>query len=146
MALRPELAAQMPIAIVLPEPPDGTENIRQPVKLWMLILSVVLTVLSAVIYLAIFFSGAEFKEIFQNFGAELPLLTRLFLVSYQYFGVLILIGLVPCVLLLRNRKRTVVHSNRLFMLVFASFGISLLVLSASVIAAYMPVFELGAPV
>jgi hypothetical protein len=146
MALRPELAAQMAIAIVLPEPPDGTENICQPVKLWMLILSVVLTVLSAVIYVAIFFSGTEFKEIFQGFGAELPQLTRFFLVSYQYFGVLILIGLVPCVLLLRNRKQPVVHSNRLFMLVFASFGISLFVLSASVIAAYMPVFELGAPV
>ena len=136
----------MPIAIVLPEPPDDTEHIYQPVKLWMLILSAVLTVLSAVIYMAIFFSGAGFKDLFQGFGAELPTLTRVFLASYQYFGVLILIGLVPCGLLLRNRKRPVIESNRLFRLVFASFGISLFVLSASVAAAYLPIFKLGATV
>lgn len=136
----------MPIAIVLPEPPDDTENICQPVKLSMLILSVVLTVLSAVIYVAIFFSGAGFRDLFQGFGAELPTLTRFFVVSYQYFGVLILIGLVPCMLLIRKRKRPVIESNRLFRLVFASFGISLFVLSASVAAAYLPVFKLGATV
>lgn len=136
----------MPIVNVLPESPDDTENICQPVNLSRLIVSVLLTVLSAVIYAAIFFNGAGFERLFQGFGAELPALTRFFIVSYQYFGVLLLIGLVPCVLLLRNRKWSVIESDRLFWLVFASFGISLLVLGASVAAAYLPVFKLGATV
>jgi hypothetical protein len=136
----------VPIAIVLPETPDDPENICQPVKAWMLILSVVLTLLSAVIYAGILFSGAGFQDLFRGFGAELPALTRFFLASYQYFGVLILIGLVPCLSLLWNRNRPVAESNRLFRLVFASFGISLFLLSVSVAAAYLPVFELGAVV
>ncbi len=136
----------MPIATVLPEPPDDTENICQPVKLWMLILSVLLTIFSAVIYAVIFFGGVGFQDLFQGFGAELPALTRFFLTSYQYFGVLILIGLIPCLSLLWNQNRPVVESDRLFMLVFASFGLSLLLLGVSVAAAYLPILELGAAV
>lgn len=138
--------AQVPIAIVLPEPPDESEDINQPVKLWMLILSVLLTLISVAIYVAIFFSGAGFQDLFQGFGADLPALTRFFLSSYQFYGVLILIGFVPCVLLLWNRSRPVAESNRLFRLVFASFGLSLFVLSVSVAAAYLPVIQLGAVV
>ncbi len=138
--------AQVPIAIVLPEPPDESEDISQPVKLWMLILSVLLTSISASIYVAIFFSGAGFRDLFQGFGAELPALTRFFLSSYQIYGVLILIGFIPCVLLLWNRNRPVAESNRLFRFVFASFGLSLFVLNVSVAAAYLPVFQLGAVV
>jgi len=134
----------VPIAIVLPEQPDESENMDQPVKLWMLTLSVVLTSVSAAIYAAIFFSGAGFQDLFQGFGADLPALTRFFLSSYQIYGVLILIGLIPCVLLLWNRNRPVAESNRLFRLVFASFGISLFVLSTSITAVYLPVFRIGA--
>lgn len=136
----------MPIAIVLPEAPDNTENSRKPVKLWMLSLSVVLTILSAVIYALIFLNGERFQDLFNGFGAELPALTRFFLSSYQYFGVLILVGLPPCLLLLWNRNRVVAESNRLFKFVLAGFGLSLFVLSVSVTAAYMPVFELGVAV
>lgn len=133
----------MPIAIILPEPPDNTENKCQPVKLWMLILSVILTIISAVIYAAIFFIWPGFQDLFQGFGAELPLLTRFFLTSYQYYGVLILIGLIPCLSLLWRQNRPVVESNRLFMLVVESFGLSWFLLIVSVAAAYFPIFELG---
>ncbi len=136
----------MPIAIVLPEPPRDAEDVCRPVKLWMLILSVVLTIISATIYGAIFFSGAGFQDLFQGFGAELPALTRFFLNSYQYYGVLILIGVVPCVSLLWSRNRPIAESNRLFELVFASFGLSMFILSVSVTAAYLPIFKLGAAV
>ncbi len=134
----------MPIAIILPETPDDPENICRPVKAWMLILSVVLTLISAVIYAGIFYSGAGFQDLFRGFGAELPALTSFFLTSYQYYAVLILIGLVPCLSLLWNRNRPVAESNRLFRLVFASFGISFFLLSVSVVAAYLPVFAIGA--
>lgn len=136
----------MPIAIVLPEEPDESESKDQPVKLWVLTLSVLLTSISAAIYVAIFFSGAGFQDLFRGFGADLPALTRFFLFSYQIYGVLILIGLVPCVSLLWKRNRSIAESNRLFRLVLASFGLSLFVLGVSVAAAYLPVFQLGAVV
>lgn len=136
----------MLIAIILPEPPNDAETTPQPVKLWMLILSIVLTLLSAAIYVAIFTSGAGFRDLFRGFGAELPVLTRVFLVSYQYYGLLILVGLIPCGLLLWNRSRSVADSNRLFQLVYASFGLSLFLLGVAVTAAYLPVFQLGAVV
>ncbi len=136
----------MPIAIILPEQPDGSESTRQPVKLWMLVLSIALTIISAAIYLWLFFIWVRFQDLFDGFGAELPALTRFFLSSYQYFGVLILIGLPPCLLLLWNRNRVVAESNRLFKFVVASFGLSLFVLSVSVTAAYLPVFQLGTAV
>jgi len=118
----------------------------QPVKVWMLVLSVALTSMSAAIYLGIFFSGAGFQDLFRGFGAELPALTHFFLVSYPYYGALILIGLVPCLSLVWNRSRPIAESNRLFMLVIVSFGISFILLSLSVAAAYLPIFELGAVV
>jgi len=92
------------------------------------------------------FSGSGFQELFRGFGAELPALTRFFLNSYQYYGVLILIGLVPCVSLLWSRNRPIAESNRLFKVVFASFGLSMFMLSVSVAAAYLPIFKLGAVV
>jgi hypothetical protein len=133
----------MPIAIVLPEPPHDEEDIHRPVKLWILVLSVVLTTISVAIYAAIYFSGAGFQELFQGFGAELPTLTRFFLNSYQYYGVLILIGLVPCVSLLWSRNRPIAESNRLFKFVIANFGLSMFILSVSVAAVYLPVYQLG---
>jgi hypothetical protein len=136
----------VPIAIILPEPPEGAENTCQPVKLWVLVLSVALTILSAIIYMAIFVSGQGFRDLFQGFGADLPALTHYFLIAYQYFGLLIMIGLIPCVLLLWNRNCPVVQSNRLFTIVVASFALSMFLLSVSVIAAYLPIFKLGAVV
>lgn len=133
----------MPIATFSPDQPDGSESTREPVKTWMLTLSIALTITSAAIYLWIFLIGARFQDLFNGFGAELPALTRFFLSSYQYYGVLILIGLPACLLLLWNRNRVVAESNRLFKIVFASFGLSMLVLGVSVTAAYLPVFQLG---
>lgn len=128
------------------ERPQGSGIMHEPVNLWMLILAVVLTTISAAIYVAIFLTGAGFQDLFKGFGAELPALTRFFLSSYQYYGVLILIGLPPCLLLLWNQNRVVAESNRLFSFVFASFGLSLFVLGVSVAATYLPIFQVGAAV
>ena len=136
----------MPLAIVLPESPSGTENTCQPVRSWKLFLSIALTVVSAAIYVAISVGGLEFRDLFRGFGADLPVLTRFVLATYKYYGVLIFIGLFPCVSLLWNRNRLVADSNRLFMWVIVSFGLSFSLMSVFVTAMYLPIFQFGADV
>jgi cytochrome b561 len=136
----------MPFAILMPESPIGAENTRQPIDTWKLVLSIVLTIVSAAIYVAIFVGGAEFRGLFHGFGTDLPVLTRFVLATHKYYGVLILVGLIPCVALLRNRNRFIVDSNRLFMWVVASFGLSFFLMGVFVIAMYLPIFQLGAEV
>jgi hypothetical protein len=134
----------VPLAIVLPESPSGSENTRQPVRSWILVLSIVLTLVSAAIYITIFIGGIEFRDLFRGFGADLPVLTRFVLATYKYYGVLIFVGLVPCVSLLWNRNRLVVDSNHLFMWVIVSFGLSFSLMSMFVTAMYLPIFQIGA--
>ena len=136
----------MPLAFILPEPPSDTENTRQPVRSWKLVLSVVLTVVSAAIYVMIFVGGLEFRGLFSGFGADLPLLTRFVLATYKYYGVLIFVGLVPSVSLLWNRNRLVADSNRLFIWVIVSFGLSSSLMGMFVTAMYLPIFKFGAGV
>jgi len=136
----------VPLAIVLPESPSGTENTRQPVRSWKLVFSCALTAVSAAIYVAIFVGGVEFQDLFRGFGTDLPVLTRFALATHKYYGVLILVGLIPCVSLLWNRNRFVADSNRLFMWVVVSFGLSFSLLGAFVTAMYLPVFQFLAEV
>lgn len=136
----------MPFAILMPESPIGAENTVEPIGTWKLVLSIVLTIVSAAIYVAIFVGGTEFRGLFHGFGTDLPVLTRFVLATHKYYGVLILVGLIPCVALLRNRNRFIVDSNRLFMWVVASFGISFFLMSVFVTAMYLPVFQFGADV
>lgn len=136
----------MPAAIVQPEDSRGTQDIGQPVELWMKVVSAGSTILSALIYVVIFFSGARFKDLLQGFDGDLPALTRFFVVSCQYYAVLLLIGLIPCLRLLSKRGRPVYESNRLFRLVLVSFGISLLALLAFLAAAYSPIFNVRSAV
>ena len=123
------------------------ENSERPtMKPWVPGLSITLTGISVAIYVAIHFSGQGFDDLFRGFGADLPALTAFVLAYYKYFGVLALIGLVPCVLLLWNRTLSIEDSHRLFALVLMSFGLSLAVLVLFAAAMYLPVFKLGSVV
>ena len=115
-------------------------------KPWVPILSITLTGISVAIYFAIFVSARGFEDLFRGFGADLPQITSFFLAYSRFFGVLALIGLVPCVVLLWNRALSVQEGNHLFAIVLVSFGLSLAVMAAFVFAAYLPIFQLGAVV
>ena len=133
----------MPIAVVLSEP-SSAQDIRQPVKLWVLILSVVLTVASAAIYVGIYLGGSEFEGLFRGFGTDLPTLTRMTLASYKYWGLFVVIGVVPCASLLWNRCRLIADANRHFMWVIAGCALSFFLLSLFATAMYLPIFRMGA--
>lgn len=136
----------MPLTTISPESASSSGDARQLVNPWVLVVSVVLTGISAAVYAAIYFSGQGFLDLFRGFGADLPFLTRVVLDSFKYYGVLIFIGLAPCIALLWDRERSVTDSNRLFTLVLVSFCLSFVVLGLCVAAAYLPIFKMGAVV
>jgi len=119
-------------------------NENEPVEPRSLILPIMLTALSALIYMAVFYYGEQMRELFQGFGADLPPLTRFFLASYKYYGFLLLIGVVPYIFDLRQRNRPAVDSRWQQGVAWASFWLSTALFALSIVAAYLPIFQLGA--
>lgn len=124
----------------LRKPSDGK---GQPISWWMLFWSVLAVLLSAAVYLKIFLMGEDLRSLYRGFGTELPFLTQYVLASYRYFGILTLVGLVPCVSLLVNRCGLGGDEVPYFVVVLAGFGLSLAVMAVFVVAMYLPVFMQG---
>ena len=134
----------MPLVIPMPADADQNGASRPPVKRWMLIVGPLLLFLSALNYLVLFFQGPAFIELFAGFGADLPVLTRVMLTMSPYFGVLILIGLGPCIELFKTSDGA--RAGKKLMWIVAGFGASLTVLGIWVAAMYLPVFQMGSVV
>lgn len=129
---------------ILPDPPGAAEDERRPVQSWMLVVSAVMVLASAAIYFWIFMVGQSFQNLFRGFGAALPVLTKLVLASYQMYGLLFFVVLLPCALLFLNRVDFVAENSRKFKLVIVGFGLSLSILAVFSIAMYLPIFQMGA--
>ena len=131
------------MSLMIPMPADVDNNGASPppVKRWMLIVGPVLLFLSALNYLMMFFQVPRFTALFAGFGAELPTLTRIVLTISPYLGVLILIGLVPCIQLFRTNDGA--RASKSLMWIVAGFGASLTVLGIWVAAMYLPIFQMG---
>lgn len=119
-------------------------NENEPVELRSLILPIILTAISALIYMAVFYYGGQMRELFQGFGADLPPLTRFFLASYKYYGFLLLIGLVPYIYDLPRGNRPAANSRWQQGVAWASFWLSTALFALSIVAAYLPIFQMGA--
>lgn len=135
--------ATVPVAAGVTDSPEAGSATSNPIPGWMLSASVASVLLSAAIYAVVYVKGAGFEELFKGFGADLPAFTRVVLASYKWYGVLLLVGIVPTVALFRNRKSFTGNRNLLFAPVVVSFHLSLLMLSILVAAAYLPIFQLG---
>ena len=133
----------MLIPVILPEGPEGNRGQGHPIPSWLLVTSVVSVILTTGIYIVIFFGGSGFEDLYQGFGAELPTLTRFVFASYRFYGVFVLIGLVPTVFLIKSRACFVGDRNRLFIPMVASFGLAMFILGVFVVAMYMPIFAMG---
>lgn len=59
---------------------------------------------SALLYVGIYRVCANFDSLYRALGVDLPWVTRTVLATYQFSGALLLIGLVPCAVLLTKRK------------------------------------------
>ncbi len=83
----------------------------------------------------------QFGDVFQNFGAELPLLTRAFVEGrYAFFGLPLLVlaawALTP--------RRTPAGNERGIVALVLAIGIGVVLLPLCLIAMYLPIFRLAA--
>lgn len=133
----------MPVAMPLPERNglDGGQRSRG-VLFW----SMASVAVSALMYAWIWFVGRGYEELFRGFGSALPWLTRLVLATYEFYGLLLLVGLVPCVVLVRMPATAAARSRSLHILVTLGFALACLSVILFYTAIYLPVFQMGSPV
>jgi len=123
--------------------PEADTNRTRTLSLWMLILSVVLTVMSVLMYAAIFKIGSEFEQLFSGFGAELPGLTLLVLKTHMYYWPLVLIGLVPCLVLIVSWKNPPKDKAVLFIFVVINGVLAFIIMGLVIFTMYLPIFSMG---
>ncbi|MCC5869233.1 MAG: hypothetical protein JJU27_12035 [Gammaproteobacteria bacterium] len=108
--------------------PGGRLRFRYPVSV----------AISALAYAGVYWVCGKFEHLYRSFGVELPWLSRAVIGNYQFSAVLLLIGLVPCAILLTKRDlslETRVRLGKLIMLgVYVASGTILLALFAT----YLP--------
>jgi type II secretory pathway component PulF len=113
---------------------------RNTAENWMLTTSLLIAVaIAAGVNLII----PRFSDVFQNFGAELPLLTRLFLEGrYALFGLPLLVlaawALTP--------RRTPPGNQRGVVALAVGIGMGAILLPLCLIAMYLPIFRMAAAV
>ena len=133
------------LGIPIPEDKEPAQG-PAPVKIWVLVLSNLMVLWSVLIYAYLFTVVPRFGELYAGFGAELPRLTAAVIDYARYTVPLVLIGIVPLVLMWRNRTAGSRTQRRNFMWVIASFGVSTTIAGIAMTGLYLPIFEMGAVV
>ncbi len=99
---------------------------------------------SALLYAGIYRVCGNFESLYRSFGLELPWLSRAVMATYQFSGVLLVIGLVPCAILMSKRGQSLETRIRLGKLVTLGFFVAGASLLLALFATYLPV-SLAAP-
>lgn len=105
-------------------------NTRTTVLALMAVVPVVLVAGLALLFVP------HFREVFDAFGSELPLATRILLATYPWFGLLALFVAILAWQLRRNAE----HLARL---VIAAWIASFLLFGIALAACYMPIFRIA---
>lgn len=113
-----------------------------PIEAWKLAAALLSVMVSGVFYSILLLMAPAFEQLYAGFGADLPAITKILLQVYPLFGLLVMIGLVPCVMLLMDRSRP--DADRLMTIIVVGFGLSFILFAAFVFALYYPVFKVGA--
>jgi type II secretory pathway component PulF len=109
-------------------------NMKQSTQLWIGWLTTIGALIS---FILMMFVVPEFEELFEGFGAELPVFTQLILNVHNQFYLLALPGVIGN-LLIQSFK------NRIgWWLVGFTAVMGVLLIPLTVIAMYLPVFEMG---
>ena len=113
---------------------------------WVIILAIALTVISGLIYAAIYPLVPNFRELLANFGADLPAITKFILNSYMYYGLFFLVGLIPCIALCLNRNFLTGNEKKLFVIIAINFVLAFVVFGFVLVGMYLPIFQMGSVV
>ncbi|MGI0119861.1 hypothetical protein [Zooshikella sp. RANM57] len=130
------------------QPPqsDSRREDDNAISRWIVPSSLGLTFVSGIIYFAIYKIVPQFKEVFDGFGTDLPLLTLFIIDTYYFYSILILVGVIPCILLFNNRYTYRAKQKKLFSLVIFNLILSFLIFCSVLIGLYWPIFQLGSVV
>ena len=79
----------------------------------------------------------EFEKLFEGFGAELPVFTRFVIMVHNYYFVLAIPGIVGNILI-HQKKHTAG-----WVLVIFSGAMGAILIPLTIIAMYLPIFEMG---
>ena len=136
----------MPLTVLLPKPVDPADDVREPLRAWMLVLSAVVVLLCAAAYVYWLVSVPGFEALFRGFGDELPWLTRAVLAGYRLGVLPVLIAVIPFTMLLRHRVDYRSRHWRRFKWVLIGFGLTWTLMGIGVVAMYLPIFRMGTAV
>ncbi len=117
-----------------------------PASHWTVLLCAVMAVLAAVIYGLIFLLTPSFASLFAGFGADLPLLTRLYLASGPWLVVLGIVGFAPPILFALNRQAEQRTRNLFMGWSIGGLLLSMAIFVGWIVASYLPIWKMGAAV
>ncbi len=113
---------------------------------WTLLLCAAMATLSSIIYGIIFVLTPSYAKLFMGFGADLPLLTRLYLASGPWLIVLGIVGFTPVVLFALNRRAEQRERNVYIGLSVGSLLLALFIFAGWVVASYLPIWTMGSTI
>jgi type II secretory pathway component PulF len=116
----------------------GTTGMRNTTDVWMLITGLLAVV---VVALAVNLIVPQFEDVLRNFGAETPLLTRLFVNGRYAFFALPLMVFAAWVL---TPRRTPPGNERGIVALVLGVGLAVILVPLCVIAVYLPIFRMAA--
>ncbi len=103
------------------------------------------TLLAALIYgVGLYWATRQFNMVFESFGADLPLITRIFVKAGYLWGLLPVTAAVLLGCLVKSPHYPVRYDGRYLWGMFALWGVMLSGFCIWVYAMYSPIFFLGA--
>lgn len=112
-------------------------NLKQSTQIW---LGWVTTFCSLISFILMSYVVPEFEALFEGFGSELPAFTQFIITVHEYFFVLAIPGVIGTILIHNGKYRPA------WILVLFSGAMAVLLMPLTIIAMYLPVFQMGSVV
>lgn len=112
-------------------------NLKQGGQVW---LGWITTVASLISFILMSYVVPEFEALFEGFGSELPVFTQFIITVHKYFFVLAMPGVIGNILIHNGKYRPG------WLLVIFSGAMAVLLIPLTIIAMYLPVFQMGSVV
>jgi len=109
-------------------------NMRQSTQSWI---ATVTVIASLTTFILLSYVVPEFEKLFEGFGAELPAFTRLVITVHNYYYLLAIPGVAGNILI-HLKKQTAG-----WVLVVFSGAMGVILIPFTVIAMYLPIFQMG---
>ena len=103
-----------------------------------------LIIAAGLLFFVVYAVVPEFENLFNGFGAELPMFTQFFIGTYQFVVLLPFVLIVPFMLSLVMRSVPLGSVQALRGYAVRTFLVSVGVLTSCIVAMYLPIWQMGA--